>query len=234
MNGVRPDPRKVDTILNMPPPDDKPAVRRLLEMATYLSRYSANFSELTAPLRELLHHENAFVWSDRQAKAFDSLRNMLSSALVLQYYDIKKPVTLQCDASQNGIGCVLLQDGKPVEYTSRAMTETEQQYAQIEKELLAIVHGFEKFHSYLYGRSDVVVVSDHKPLLAIHKKAPVTAPKRLQRMLLRLQRYTYTLIYQPGSQLVISNYARNAYAAGKGHFCLSNAVYSIGQNIKLL
>jgi len=161
-------------------------------MATYLSRYCANVSELTAPLRELLHYENAFVWSDRQAKAFETLRSMLSSAPVLQYYDIKKPVTLQCDASHNGLGCVLLQDGKPVEYTSRAMTETEKQYAQIEKEQLAIVHGFEKFHSYLYGRSDVVVVSDHKPLLAIHKKALATAPKRLQRMLLRLQRYYYT------------------------------------------
>jgi len=152
MNGVRPDPRKVDAILKMPPPEDKPAVRRLLGMATYLSRYCANFSELTAPLRELLLRDNAFIWTDRQVEAFDGLRNMLSSAPVLQYYDIKKPVTLQCDASQHGIGCVLLQDGKPVEYTSRAMTETEQQYAQIEKELLAIVHGFEKFHSYLLLR----------------------------------------------------------------------------------
>ena len=168
-------------------------------MATYLSRYYANFSEITAPLQELLHHENAFIWSDRQVEAFDGLHNMLSSAPVLQYYDIKKPVTLQCDASQHGIGCVLLQDGKPVEYTSRAMAETEQQYTQIENELLAIVHGFEKFHSYVYGRGDVMVVSDHKPLLAIHKKALVSAPKRLQRTLLRRKRYTYNLTYQPGS-----------------------------------
>ena len=91
------------------------------------------------------------------------------------------------------------------------MTETEQQYAQIEKELLAIVHGFEKFHSYVYGRGDVMVVSDHKPLLAIHKKALVSAPKRLQRMLLRLQRYTYNLTYQPGSQLVIADTLSRAY-----------------------
>jgi len=87
-----------------------------------------------------------------------------------------------------------MQKGKVIEYASRAMTEAEKNYAQIEKELLSIVFGFERYHTYLYARPDKVTVqTDHKPLLAITKKALGAAPKRLQRMLLRLQRYNFEL-----------------------------------------
>ena len=95
---------------------------------------------------------------------------------------------------------------------SRAMTKVEQNaYAQIEKELLAIVFAMERFHSYVYAKQDVTVETDHKPLLAIHKKAMVSAPIRLQRMLLRLQRYTYTLVFKPGSQMVLADALSRAY-----------------------
>ena len=85
----------------------------------------------------------------------------------------------------HGLGACLMQDGHPVAYASRSLTPTEVQYAQIEKELLAIVFAMEKFETYLYGRK-VLVESDHKPLEAIFKKSLLSAPKRLQRMLLRL------------------------------------------------
>lgn len=87
--------------------------------------------------------------------------------------------TLQCDASMHGLGACLMQDGHPVAYASRSLTPTEVQDAQIEKELLAIVFGMEKFETYLYGRK-VLVESDHKPLEAIFKKGLLNAPKRLQ------------------------------------------------------
>ena len=70
---------------------------------------------------------------------------------VLRYVDVSKPVTISCDASQSRLGSVLLQDGKPVAYTSRSMTDAETRYAQIEKELLAILFGMERFNSYTYG-----------------------------------------------------------------------------------
>ncbi len=70
---------------------------------------------------------------------------MISTAPVLAYYDVTKPVTIQCDASQTGLGAALLQDGYPIAYSSRALTATERNYAQIEKELLAIVYACEKF-----------------------------------------------------------------------------------------
>lgn len=92
---------------------------------------------------------------------------------------------LQCDAFETGLGATLLQEGQPVAYASRSFTDTERTYAQIEKELLAIVFGAEKFNQYTCGRK-VVVESDHKSLEVIYQKPFVAAPKRLQRMLLRL------------------------------------------------
>ena len=95
-------------------------------------------------------------------------------------------------------------------YTSRALTETEQRYAQIEKELLAVVFACEKFHHYIYGRP-ITVESDHKPLETIMKKPLQSAPLRLQKMLLRLQRYDINLVYRKGAQLYIADTLSRAY-----------------------
>ena len=129
---------------------------------------------------------------------------MLSTDPVLRYYDVSKPAVVQCDSSQSGLGAVLLIEGRPVQYASRAMTGTEQQYAQIEKELLAIVFAMERFHTYVYGRK-VSVETDHKPLISIIKKPLTSAPKRLQRMLLSLQCYEFELEYRPGTQVVVAD-----------------------------
>ena len=102
---------------------------------------------------------------------------------VLAFYDVKKPVTVSYDASNFGLGAVLLQENKPIPYASLALTDTEKQYAQIEKELLAVVYALEKFNQYVYGKA-VQVESDHKPLESITKKSLCQAPPRLQRMLL--------------------------------------------------
>ena len=83
---------------------------------------------------------------------------------VLKYYDLNEEVTLQCDASETGLGAALLQNGQPVAFASRTLTPTEQRYAQIEKECLAIVFGCDKFDQYLHGRDFITVHSDHKPL----------------------------------------------------------------------
>ena len=94
---------------------------------------------------------------------------------------------IQCDASSKGIGSVLLQNDRPVAYASRALTDTETRYATIEKEMLAVVFSFEHFHQYTFGRH-TVVISDHKPLEMIARKPLSKAPKRLQGMLLTLQK----------------------------------------------
>ncbi|CAC5408070.1 unnamed protein product [Mytilus coruscus] len=122
----------------------------------------------------------------------------------LKYYDPKLQLTVQSDASQTGLGAAVMQEDRPVAYASRALTDTETRYAQIEKELLSVIFGLEKFHSYTYGRT-VNVISDHKPLESIMKKPLHAAPKRLQRMLLRLQKYDIILQYRPGKEMYLAD-----------------------------
>lgn len=88
---------------------------------------------------------------------------------VLAYFGPKKEVTLQVDTSKNGLGATIMQEGKPVAYASKLLNNTEQNYAQIEKELYAVLYGCKRFHEYLYGRC-ITVESDHKPLESILRK----------------------------------------------------------------
>jgi hypothetical protein len=108
------------------------------------------------------------------------------------------------DASQSGLGAVLLQYGKPVEYASKALTPTQQAYAKIEKEALALVFGCEKFYHYLYGR-DLDAETDHKPLEIIMRKPLPATPLRVQRMRIRLQRYNVTVKYKPGKYIPVAD-----------------------------
>ena len=95
---------------------------------------------------------------------------------------------------------MLIQDGRPVAYASRTMTSAQQNYAIIEKELQAVVFACERFHQFIYG-THVLVFSDHKPLESISKKLLAQAPPRLQRMLLRLQKYVISITYRPGTEM---------------------------------
>ena len=97
-----------------------------------------------------------------------------------------------------------MQNGHPIAYASRSLTNSETNYAQIEKELLAMVFGVEKFESYLCGRK-FTVESDHKPLEPIMKKSVLSAPKRLQRMILRLQRFDFHITYKKGSEMFLAD-----------------------------
>ena len=106
------------------------------------------------------------------------------------------------DASQHSLGAALIQDGRPIAFASKSLTPTEQRYANIERELLACVFGAERFHTYIYG-SKFKIESDHRPLDMISKKNLTVAPPRLQRMLLRLQKYDYDIVYKPGKEMIL-------------------------------
>ena len=118
------------------------------------------------------------VWTREADEAVKGIKKAVSSTPVLKYFDETKRVTIQCDASSTGLGAVLLQGGQPVTYASHTLSAAEQNYAQIEKELLAVLFALEKFDQYVYGRH-VDVDSDHKPLQIITAKPILTAPKRL-------------------------------------------------------
>ena len=209
-DGVKPDESKVKAILEMPAPTDKKGVMRLLGTVNYLAKFVPDMSQITEPIRALLKQDVEFEWNSAQKAAFTKIKKILTSDPILKYFDVNKEVTISCDASQSGLGSVLLQDNKPVAYASRSMTDAETRYAQIEKELLAILFGMERFHQYTYGK-EVIVESDHKPIEMIHQKSLSSSPPRLQRMLLRLQRYTYTVRYKPGSEMHVPDMLSRAY-----------------------
>ena len=202
--------QKIKAIQHMPPPTDKKGIERSIGTVNYLAKFIPNMSTITIPIRDVLKKDVPFHWDSAQNNAFAKIKDTLSSAPVLAFYDVNKPVVISCDASQSGLGALLLQDGKPIAYASRALSSAETRYAQIEKELLAVVFSFTKFHQYVYSK-DVIVESDHKPLEAIMKKALAAAPPRLQRMLLQLQKYSFTLHYKPGKEMVLADTLSRAY-----------------------
>ena len=126
----------------------------------------------------------------------------------MRYYDRNLPVTVQADASLRGLGACLIQQHKgkeqPIAFASKSLTDTETRYANIERELLAIVFACQHFSTYLLGRS-FVAESDHKPLEMIAMKNIANAPPRLQRMLLELQRYDVTIKYPPGKEMQLAD-----------------------------
>ena len=157
-------------------------------MATYISKYLPHLSETCEPLRRLTDKDAVWFWQSQQEDAFQNVKLLVSTQPLLKYYDLNEEVTLQCDASEVGLDATLMQNGLPIAYDSRALSQFEQRYAQIEKECLAIVYACEIFDQYIFGRNIVTVQSDHKPLDVIFKKSLLNAPKHLQRMLLRLKR----------------------------------------------
>ena len=200
--GLRADPSKVRAIREMLPPENVAGVQRILGTSQYLSKFLPRLSDITKPLRDLTRQDAEWIWDEPQQSAFERLKQAVSAMPVLRYYNLKEDVTIQCDASQRGLGVALLQGGQP---------DKEVNYAQIEKELLVIVFVCEKFDAYIYGCDCVRVQTDHKPLESIFRKELCTAPKRLQRTLLRLQKHSLDVTYLKGEKILVADTLSRAY-----------------------
>ena len=173
-------------------------------MVNYLSKFAPNLNEITSPLRSILKKETEFLWDEPQSRAFERVKQTITQSPVLVYYDPKKELTLEVDSSKDGIGA-LLQENRPIAFASKSLTQAEIGYAQIEKELLAILFGCKRFHQYTYGRR-VTVHSDHKPISTIMRKPISAAPPRLSRMLLQLQKYSIDVIHKSGKDIPVSDF----------------------------
>ena len=203
--GTRPDPKRVHDLLNAEVPKDIRDVRSLLGMANYSSKYIENFATITAPLRELTKKNNRFEWTEVHQDAFNQLTNALSTAPCMSYFDKNKDTYVLVDASPVGLCAILSQkskdadDQKVVAYASRALTDVEKRYSQTEKEALAIVWSVEHFHLFLYGHP-FTLITDHKPLEVIYGHRQSKPSARIERWVLRLQPYTFQVVYKPGEQ----------------------------------
>ena len=194
--GYSPDPEKIQGISEMTPPQMKQELQLFLGAVNYLQTFVPHLSLNTEPPQAFLKKENFFTWDENTNTCFQKIKSQLQKALLrpLRYYDQTKLVTLQCDASLKGLGACIIQDGQPIMFASKSLMDTETHYANIERELLAIVCGCEKFHTYLYRRT-FIMETDHKPLKMISLKNLTAAPACLQRMLLHLQQYDLVITY---------------------------------------
>ena len=151
-----------------------------------------------------------FRWEPHHQAALDRIKKELSSPRIISFYDPNPatPTILQCNVGQIGLGAWLRQDSngseQVVAMASRALTDTEKRYSNIERETLAVVFGLEKFEYYLLGRK-VVVETDHSPLEQIFKKNIAEAPARLQRFLLRCLKFDITAKYKPGKAIPVAD-----------------------------
>ena len=214
-DGVKIDDEKVQAVVKMPEPTSIPNVQTLLGMVTYTCKFLPNLSSITEPLRNLIKESNdpgfTFYFSEDHKKAVNTLKEMMTNAPVLRFYNTKEPIVISGDASQAGLGAVLLQGEKPVAYASKALTSAERNYSQIEKEMLAIVFGLKKFHTYVYGRNDVTIETDHLPLVRILEKPLHQVPLRLQKMRMTLQHYDFKLIGKSGKDIPVADALSRAF-----------------------
>lgn len=202
---VRPDEKHLRAIIDMPKPTDKSSVKRLLGLFKYIGRFVPNLSQRSLKLRNLTRDDATWEWGgDHEAEWMD-LKSSIVTHPTLAIYDPNVPVVVQTDSSKDGVGSVLLQNGQPVAYASRGLSVSERKWAQIEKELLAIVFACERFHYFLYGRS-FIVQSDHKPLESLFERGIDDVSARLQRMFLRLLKYPgLSIVYVPGRDMLVAD-----------------------------
>ena len=187
---------KLDRIQDAPAPETKKQVRSFLGLAGYYRKFLPNYAEVATPLTDLTKkgQPNKVTWEEPQQIAFQKLKDMLGSAPVLRMPDFDKPFIVQADASDTGIGAILLQehpDGLfPILYASKKLLSHERNYSVIERECLALVFAVRKFQKYLYGK-EFVLQTDHQPLAYIQRCKIDSA--RIMRWALYLQNYRFRI-----------------------------------------
>jgi len=200
-NGISPDPDKVRSINELPPPTDVTGVRRFLGCVGFFRRHIPNFATIAAPLSSLTRKGQPFKWNAEHDASFRQLQHLLTTAPVLRRPDFSAPFELHTDASRVGIGSCLMQvnsEGNPcaVAYYSRKLRGSEIRYSVTDLEALAIIESVRHFDAYLYGKS-FTIITDHRPLTYIFTRR--TKSPRMSRWSHELMEYSYRIVYRKGS-----------------------------------
>ena len=204
-DGLKADELKVKAIQDFPEPQDKKELQRFLGMITYLGRFIPKLSSEVSKLRHLLLEKENWNFGKQHLEEFNRIKKILTFSTTLKYFDKSKPITIECDASAYGLGAAIYQDNQPISFASRTLNPTERNYAQIEKELLSVVFACTRFDQYIVGNKNITIKTDHRPLISIFKQPLITTPKRLQRMLMVLQRYTPELQFVSGKDNIVAD-----------------------------
>ncbi|WVZ85122.1 hypothetical protein U9M48_032075, partial [Paspalum notatum var. saurae] len=207
--GVAVDPNKVESVLNWKQPETVTEIRSFLGLAGYYRRFIMDFSKTAKPMTSLTKKNAKYTWSPNCEEAFQSLKRSLTTAPVLAQPDVTKPFDVYCDASGNGLGCVLMQEGRVVAYASRQLRKHEANYPTHDLELAAVVHALKIWRHYLLGNT-CHIYTNHKSLKYI-----LTQPElnmRQRRWLELIKDYDLEIHYHPSkANVVVDALSRRAH-----------------------
>ncbi|WVZ24644.1 hypothetical protein V8G54_003188 [Vigna mungo] len=200
--GIAVDPAKVRVVLEWETPRSVSNVRSFVGLAGYYRRFIEGFSKIVAPLTQLTRKDQLFVWTNRCESSFQELKQRLTNAPVLVIPDVNQPFVVFCDASYQGLGCVLMQEEKVVAYASRQLKIHERNYPTHDLELAALVFALKIWRHYLYGVR-FQVFSDHKSLKYLFDQKELNMRQR--RWMEFLKDYDFELQYHPGKANVVAD-----------------------------
>jgi len=200
-DGIATDPEKIRVVAEWPVPISIKEVRSFLGLSGYYRRFVKGYADIAAPLHALLKKDQAFYWNEKTQKAFEMLRDALSSPPILAMPNDTGTFILDTDACDQTIGAVLsqVQDGveKVIAYASRTLDKREMNYCITRKELLAIVHSLKFFKQYLLGRH-FKVRTDHAPLTWLrHTPDPIGQQARWLEI---IEEYDFSVEHRPGTK----------------------------------
>ncbi|WVZ76013.1 LOW QUALITY PROTEIN: hypothetical protein U9M48_024018 [Paspalum notatum var. saurae] len=206
--GIEVDSSKIDAIRDWPTPTTVTQIRSFLGLAGFYRRFVRDFSSIAAPLHELTKKGVPFAWGDSQAVAFNTLKDKLTHAPLLQLPDFNKVFELECDASGIGLGAVLLQEGKPVAYFSEKLSGASLKYSTYDKELYALVRTLQTWQHYLWHR-EFIIHSDHEPLK--HIRTQTNLNRRHANWVEFIESFPYIIKHKNGKENVIADALSRRY-----------------------
>jgi hypothetical protein len=175
--GLAVDPKKVTTILDWKAPKDVRGIKSFIGMADYYRHFIEGFSKIVRPMTALLAKKVEFKWTSACQKSFETLKEKLTMTPVLILPDVHKPFSVYCDASYIGLGCVLMQEGRVVAYSSRQLKIHEKNYPTHDLELAVVVHALKTWIHYLYGKK-CDIYTYHKSLKYIFTQSELNMRQR--------------------------------------------------------
>jgi hypothetical protein len=200
--GIMVDPSKVRDVLDWKPPKSVHHVRSFLDLVSYYQRFILNFSKISKPITELLKKGNNYVWSKDYDEAFQTLKKLLTTSPVLAQPSITKCLDVYCDAFVTSLGCVLMQEGWVIWYSSRQLRHHEEHYPTHDLELAAMVMALRIWQRYLLGNV-VQIYTDQKSLKYIFTQPDLNMRQR--RWLELIKDYELEVHYHPSKENVIAD-----------------------------